>query len=457
MTSAAHRHDEIHEIDKLRIRILYGQSKVAQAIALINLVIVFMLFRNAAPPFALTVWGSLSLGVYGFRLALQFVFRRRYLKSGAEFDPGFWENAHAATTAISGFIWGSSVFFVLPRGSIVEQTFLGFLLAGTTAGATVAYATSLRTAFGFLLPAIVPFALTLTIGGSEIQQAMAALLVLYVLVLSSAMRRLNRMLVDSMRLRFEQTRLVRELKETQDKLVHSAKLSALGEMAAGIAHEINNPLAIIHFYSTQLAEAGLPASATEIAAKIDKTSERIAKIVAGLRAFARGDAMDKLQPVDLDSVVGETLELCQVRRKKQRVLLLAGRVPPGVKINCRGTQIVQVLLNLLNNAFDAVAGSEEAWIGVDVQVLDERITVAVSDNGPGISPENRKRIMQPFFTTKETGKGTGLGLSIAHGIAAAHGGSLTLDETSKQTRFILTLPRITDASVPVSRFQHEAG
>jgi C4-dicarboxylate-specific signal transduction histidine kinase len=107
----------------------------------------------------------------------------------------------------------------------------------------------------------------------------------------------------------------------------------------------------------------------------------------------------------------------------------------------RPVQLSQVFLNLLNNAFDAIEGAPSPWIRVELYSEDDFIEVSVTDSGPGVAKEIRSRIMEPFFTTKPLGKGTGLGLSVSAGIMKAHHGSLFLDETSPNTRFVVRMPR----------------
>lgn len=446
----ATKFDETHEVDKLRIQALYRQSVTAQTVGLINVIIAIVVLRDMVPQNQLLLWGAAWMVIYTSRIALQKIFSEKNAHPNAEFDPHSWETAFAIGNFVAGSAWGFAAVVMIPANSLASQAFIAFLLAGTTAGAAVVYTLSMASIFAFLLPAVVPFAIRLSLEAAQIQSAMAMLLLLYVLVVGLSMRGLNRTIVGSIRIRFVQGRLLRELKQAQDSLIQSAKMSALGEMAASIAHEINNPLSIIHFHATNLKESGLPAPAVELVEKIDATSSRIARIVSGLRAFARGDALDELQSVPLENVINETLELCRIRQKKHRILLLVDNVPKDAFLRCRPTQIAQILLNLLNNAFDAVENVGEPWVGVEIKVTAETITIAVADNGGGIPAEIRERIMQPFFTTKEVGKGTGLGLSIAHGIASAHGGKLQLD-SSEQTRFVLTLPRFYPGAAAAER------
>jgi C4-dicarboxylate-specific signal transduction histidine kinase len=117
-------------------------------------------------------------------------------------------------------------------------------------------------------------------------------------------------------------------------------------------------------------------------------------------------------------------------------------IPSEWTAPCRPSQISQVILNLLNNAYDAVVGRNEAWIKIDVRSSDDAFEIAVTDSGEGIAPSVADRIMTPFFTTKPMGKGTGLGLSISSNIMIDHGGTLKLDRSCPRTRFVVTLPKI---------------
>jgi signal transduction histidine kinase len=149
-----------------------------------------------------------------------------------------------------------------------------------------------------------------------------------------------------------------------------------------------------------------------------------------------------MRPESVALIVRDTVELCTERFRQHNIDLVIDPIEPGLYVECRGVQIAQVLLNLLSNAHDAVDGARERRVRIAVDNDDRDVRIAVSDSGPGIPPEIRARIMEPFFTTKEIGKGTGLGLSVSKGIAEAHGGRLALDPEARETRFVLTLRRV---------------
>ena len=237
-------------------------------------------------------------------------------------------------------------------------------------------------------------------------------------------------------------------------IVNSAKMSSLGEMAGGVAHEINNPLAIIHGLAERLTR-NLDKGNFEkeqfqqSVEKIKKTSLRIAKIVKGLKDFSRAGDQDPMQEIVLSQLFEDTLEFCRERFRHHNVDLIES-APSQLRIMGRSSQLSQIILNLLNNAFDAVVNLPEKWIRIELseQVVNENnlskamVCIRIVDAGSGIPPEVVRRIMEPFYTTKEVGKGTGLGLSIARGLAESHGGQLLYSPTSTNTAFALVLPQL---------------
>jgi PAS domain S-box-containing protein len=237
---------------------------------------------------------------------------------------------------------------------------------------------------------------------------------------------------------------ISEGKRAENKLMHSAQMATLGEMAGGVAHEVNNPLAIIVGKSNQLRrrmEQGNfeTSKIIEGLITIENTSERIAKIVKGLRTFSRSAESDPMVPVQARKIVESTIELCSQRFKSHSVALNV-LIETDCNVQCREVQISQILMNLVNNSFDAIEMNEEKWVEVKVFEKNKTVHFVVTDSGLGIPKQVVDKMMQPFFTTKEVGKGTGLGLSISKSIAEEHHGSLSYDFSSKNTRFILVLP-----------------
>lgn len=230
------------------------------------------------------------------------------------------------------------------------------------------------------------------------------------------------------------------------KIAASSKMSALGEMAGGVAHEINNPVAIIHgnaILLQQLAARGevAPELMQQTARVIAQTAERISKITRSLLAFARDADQDPFQRISVRALVDETAEFCRERFRGHGIDFRIDPIDASLALECRPVQISQVVLNLLNNAHDAVEKLPERWIRIGVADLGERIELRVTDSGPGIPRGLEEKIFQPFFTTKDVGKGTGLGLSVASGIVESHAGTLRVDPASENTAFVLGLPK----------------
>lgn len=236
----------------------------------------------------------------------------------------------------------------------------------------------------------------------------------------------------------------RELELSKIQLIQSSKMASLGEMASGMAHEINNPLTIIQgkIKVVQMLLEDLKIQDEHLFSEIDKmklTTDRIGKIVKGLRNFSRLSDNDPFESIPLRKLINETLDLCAERFKSEGIDLRIKEIP-GVEIFCRPGEILQVLINLLNNSSDALQGLKDKWIQVSFKKISEnRLQISVADSGRGITPEIADKIMDPFFTTKGVGKGTGLGLSISKGIIEAHGGELKMDLSSGSTTFCFDL------------------
>ena len=235
----------------------------------------------------------------------------------------------------------------------------------------------------------------------------------------------------------------KELELSKMQLIQSSKMASLGEMASGMAHEINNPLTIILGKISVIRvmlddmEIHQPQLVEEIQ-KIKTTTERIGKIVKGLKTFSRSSDNDPFEIVALDKIIAETLDLCAERFKVSGIEINIDKIPE-IFVICRPGQISQVLLNLFNNTFDAVDSLKEKWIHLSFKVKNQTILIFVTDSGKGIPSIVADKIMDPFYTTKDVKKGTGLGLSIAKGIIESHGGQFWFDKDYPNTRFVIEL------------------
>lgn len=240
----------------------------------------------------------------------------------------------------------------------------------------------------------------------------------------------------------ETKRNLQIIKEQEAKMINSAKLSTLGEMAGGIAHEINTPLAVIIGKIYQIrkhSSSELSEKVRNELIKIEATANRIGKIIKGLRAFSRNANSDPLDEVNILNVINITFELCMERLKVLDIKLML-EVEDNLTILGRDVELSQVFMNLISNSIDAVAHLPERWIKIKAFKIAHQVEISFKDSGVGISKDISKKMMNPFFTTKEIGKGTGLGLSISKGIIDSYNGILFYDEKSKNTTFVIQLP-----------------
>ncbi len=250
-------------------------------------------------------------------------------------------------------------------------------------------------------------------------------------------------------------------KHLEQQMVYAAKMSSLGEMAGSIVHEINNPLAIIQGKSRQVLRVLENSSVDSALVRrhveaIETTTERIVKIMQGIRAFSRDGTQSPMENEKVNKIIKDILAMSSARFSSAGVELRCAEPGEDLEIMCRPVQIAQVLLNLLNNAFDAVRENKVCWVALDIADKGDMIELSVTDSGAGISEDVGKKIFQPFFTTKPKGEGTGLGLGIATSIVEAHGGSLKVDHSCANTRFVAHLPKGQPSKAPLSKARTSA-
>ncbi len=230
-----------------------------------------------------------------------------------------------------------------------------------------------------------------------------------------------------------------KIKEQEHTMIESRKMATLGEMASSIAHEINNPLAVIngnlHLLKRNLNEE----HGKKYVQKIEETVFRIDKIIKGMKLFSRDATFDPMSQCALKDIIDDTLFICSERLRIANIKLTVDLKFHG-NIECRATQISQVIINLINNSYDALQSLDEKWITIDTEQSDQFVIIKITDSGKGIPASFQQKILEPFFTTKEVGKGTGLGLSISKGIIDSHNGFFSINSLHPNTQFIISLP-----------------
>ncbi|MBN1947005.1 MAG: 4Fe-4S binding protein [Bradymonadales bacterium] len=233
----------------------------------------------------------------------------------------------------------------------------------------------------------------------------------------------------------------KELASAQERLVHTEKLASMGQLSAGVAHEINNPLGTVLLYSHMLLRQLQQSDPMrDDLSMIVSEAARCRDIVRGLLDFARQSRVSK-EPTDIAKLVHDVLALMSVRVGGTDIQLISDLQDDLPLMMLDASQIKQVLVNLVGNSIDAVGESGQIKLSAQLSESRDRLVLKVSDNGCGIAKENLAKLFTPFFTTKSEGKGTGLGLAVAYGIVKMHHGDIWADsEPGKGTTFTLIIP-----------------
>lgn len=246
-----------------------------------------------------------------------------------------------------------------------------------------------------------------------------------------------------------------ELASTQEVLerqrisaLENAKLAALGEMVAGVAHEINNPLTVILGSSKILKRKMDPLKPdleliNQTFLKIDEMTLRISKIIKSMQRMSRISGVDDNESADLSLVIDDVLNISQDRLHTSHIKITIDGFDKSVMAKANFTNFSQIIINLLNNSIDALVDSKQldGEIRIQLKEQEDDYIILVSDNGPGISPEIVEKIYNPFFTTKDIGKGTGLGLAISKNLITKMGGTLELLDSDQGTCFEIKLKK----------------
>jgi len=223
------------------------------------------------------------------------------------------------------------------------------------------------------------------------------------------------------------------------------KISALAEMSGYLSHEINNPISIVIGRLELIKnKADLGAVPPEfLLANLNKAliaSRRIASVITSLRKFSNTDEIQKQSVVPVLDVVSDALMLCLERLKTVGIDVQLD-IPETVFMTCNALQFSQVIFNLIDNTYDAIKNTENAWLKIEATQNEKSVLIKIIDSGKGIPEEIAKKMMEPFFTTKEVGQGSGgLGLSVSQGMIQGQGGKLYYDPSSPNTCFVIEMP-----------------
>jgi signal transduction histidine kinase len=244
-----------------------------------------------------------------------------------------------------------------------------------------------------------------------------------------------------------QKKLSSDLENQRVLSFNNAKMASLGEMAAGIAHEINNPLAIIEVSASTLErklskEDALTEDVEKYILKIKNTVHRIASIIKSLKNMSRVSENDDFLEIDIQDMINDTLVLLQDKLYHNKIEVHIEKDPNVIAVNGKLSELSQVLINLVSNSADAIIDSEceERSISIKTKLRSNMVYIMVEDSGPGVPKDKISKIFDPFYTTKDIGKGTGLGLSLSKQIIENHRGEIFLDTTESNSTFVIKIP-----------------
>lgn len=247
---------------------------------------------------------------------------------------------------------------------------------------------------------------------------------------------------DITSLKTAETKILEEQKRSES----SARLASIGEMAAGIAHEINNPLAILNGVAFRMKKLHEKSKLTDDKifdnlSKLTAGVERIQRIISGVKNLSREGSNDPYEFTSFKEILDDSLVLLSKKCQHHNIDLLIPKFSENLGLNCQRVQISQILVIMINNAIDAIDSLEDKWIKIDVTDSIHNIEIKITDSGYGIPSDIANKIFDPFYTTKGVGKGTGLGLSLANKIVQQHHGEFHLDHNNKNTCFIIKFPK----------------
>ena len=234
---------------------------------------------------------------------------------------------------------------------------------------------------------------------------------------------------------------ITELSNLKDHISFTEKLANLGEMFAGILHDINNPLMMIEATAKRIKKRVKDEEVNELLSKIEMSSQKITKIVKGVRVYIRQDADGLMVLENLGSIIDDALVICEHKLKENMIIVSLDPALTKIEIPCHFTQIFQVFVNLITNSVDAISDLPEKRITIKATDEVDKCVVRFQDSGLGIPEDEQEKIFNAFYSTKDRGVGSGLGLSLCRKILEAHGGSLEIDSSASRTTFVITFKK----------------
>ena len=367
------------------------------------------------------------------------------------------EKLYSLLLFINGLAWGMSIPLFY-NGESVEGIFIHIYMIAIVAGGMQKTRASMLCSKAFIVGILGPFVITnlINIGVDRVNGVNALAGAVFVLYMWMAAKDNYKDFIGRMKYTIQEKRekdtlkkqleVEEELKTQRAISLNASKMVALGELAGNVAHEINNPLAIIGG-KVMLLKKIIPKENKKVLKHIDDidtTVKRISKIISGLKKFSYGKDMEEMENFTIESLMDDVFSLLGDRLRIKSINV-AYNWDSSLEIHANKTASSQVVVNLINNAIHAMEEVDDKTIFLETRDSSDYVYFLIKDSGEGISDENVDKIFKSYFTTKEKGKGTGLGLSISKRIMQDMDGDLTL-ESYKPATFLITFPKKVESS-----------
>lgn len=426
---------------------------VSTASAIVTITYSFVLI-NFISSLAALLWCSLTV----FINALRFISAKKFIRDPSFFSFNQWIRIHSVLSLLIGMCWGFITVFTINKFPMSAELVTLAYLTGMVAGGAVSNIAHKRTAIIYVMLFFVPYLVKLSIESRDYYIVMVIGVLALMFILVQMIFNLGEILIRSIKLSIDRENLLeqlsdkfeleQQLQQEKIKALQSSKLASLGELAAGVAHEINNPLTIaIGRIDLLIHKIGLNGSQghelIHQLTSIRDANRRVASIVLSMRNLSRLKDDVELQNFTLKEFIEIVSPLYEPRLTFSDV-----KIEYDLKeciIHADKGEVSQVLLNLINNSIDAVKGEPalKRLIRVYADSDEKYVLLKVENSGELIPQEIQDKIFEPFFTSKKVGEGTGLGLSLSRNIMERNGGSLYLDKQSAQkTVFVMKLQKM---------------
>jgi C4-dicarboxylate-specific signal transduction histidine kinase len=407
---------------------------------------VYLSLMDSNTPYALNWWISLCTVTTVNYILLHTMDKINFIKKRGY---NFQISLYWPCIAIGWLHWAYLSVIIFPHASTQAQTFIAIVIAGVASATVSIYLSVGKIMRSAVLAFLVPFSFGAYISQQQNSELLSAITLVYALILLRSGNLLHQTLKNEHTLAKQNSALVEELESKTLDLISNAKRAMMGDMASGMAHEMNNPLMTI-ILNMEMMEQLIkhPGNNDKLQSNIQivkKNVDRLAGITKSLSYFFRTNPQHDSSHIYLSDVIQQTISLHSEKILQENISVVTDCIPHLTKIQCRPNEIIQAVSHVFANAIDACAQSSgERWIRIEATEWSDSIEIRIIDSGHGVLAKMQDKIMNPFFTTKDVGKGLGLGLSIALSILRNYGGSLRHESQCASTTFTIYLPNLKD-------------